>query len=73
MPMAGLSFISSMANSLVGGIFSGPLGAAVAKPLKADLVAEAVVEALADEHISGPIEIAEIEELARRQWRRDML
>lgn len=73
MPMAGLSLISSMANSLVGGILSGPLGAAVAKPLKADLVAEAVIEALADDDIRGPIEISEIEGLATKQWRRNML
>jgi hypothetical protein len=49
------------------------MGAGGAKPLNADLVAEAVVEALADDTTKGPVEIKEIEELATRAWRRGML
>jgi hypothetical protein len=49
------------------------MGAGGAKPLKADLVAEAVVEGLEDEKVKGPVEVQEIEELANRAWRRGML
>lgn len=73
MALAGPSFVSAMANSLMGGILSGPLGAAVAKPLKADLVAEAVIEAIADDEVKGAVEIPQIEALANREWRRGML
>jgi hypothetical protein len=45
----------------------------VAKQLKADLVAEAVVEALSDEKTKGPVEIKQIEELAEKGWRKGML
>ena len=38
------------------------MGAGGAKPLKADLVAEAVVEALSDDAVKGPVEVKEIEE-----------
>ena len=64
--MAGPTFAAAMVNSLFGGALSGPLGAAVAKPLKADIVAESVIEAIADDGVSGPVEIAKIEELANR-------
>lgn len=43
------------------------------KPLKADLVAEAVVEAIEDEEIKGVIGTAGMEDLANKAWRRDML
>lgn len=72
-PIAAFGSVASMTNSLLGGILSGPLGAAVAKPQKADVVAEAVVEAIADNDISGPVEIPKIDELANREWRRGML
>ncbi|KAF2224363.1 NAD dependent epimerase/dehydratase family protein [Elsinoe ampelina] len=72
-PIAAFGSVASMANSLVGGLLSGPLGAAVAKPQKADTVAEAIVEAIADDEIRGPVEIPKIDELANREWRRGML
>jgi hypothetical protein len=53
----------------LGGFF----GAAVTKPLKVDLVADAVVEALADEGVKGPVEVPQLEELASRAWRKTML
>jgi hypothetical protein len=49
------------------------MGAAGATPLKADVVAEAVVEALSDESTKGPVEVKEIEELAQKGWRKGML
>lgn len=60
-------------NMLTGGYFNGFLGAAGAKPLKVDTVADAVVEALGDESVSGPIEIPQLEELANKAWRKSML
>jgi hypothetical protein len=41
--------------------------------MKADAVAEAVVEAIEDESVRGPVEVAQIEELANRAWRKGML
>lgn len=49
------------------------MGAAGVKPLKADIVAEAVVEALSDDTVKGPIEVKEIEGLAQKAWRKGML
>ena len=73
MPMAAVTYGGFLANSLTGGNLTWLMGAGGAKPLKADLVAAAVVEGLADESVKGPVEIKEIEELASRAWRRGML
>ena len=60
-------------NSIVGGRLAALAGAAVEKPLKADLVAEAVVEAIEDESVKGVVDTASIEALANKAWRRGML
>lgn len=73
MPMAAVTYGGFIANSLTGGNLTWLMGAGGAKPLKADLVAEAVVEALSDDAVKGPVEVKEIEELANRAWRRGML
>ena len=73
MPLAMMVGAGAVFNSVTGGIFGGLMGAAGAKPLKADLVAEAVVEALSDESTKGPVEGKEIEDLAQRGWRKGML
>lgn len=65
--------MGAMANSLVGGRLEWLMGAGVAKPSKADLVAEAAVEALADGATKGVVNVAGMEELAARGWRRGML
>jgi len=72
-PMAAVTYGGFLANSLTGGNLTWLMGAGGAKPLKADLVAEAVVEGLMDDKIKGPVEVKEIEELANRAWRRGML
>lgn len=76
-PLAAATGVATMVNSASGGILGGMLGgfmgSAVIKPLKADVVAEAVVEALSDEKRRGPIEVKEIEELAEKGWRKGML
>lgn len=62
-----------MANSLLGGRLTPIAGAAVEKPLKPDLVAEAVVEAIEDSSVKGVIATSDIEALATKAWRRGML
>ncbi|ROV88264.1 hypothetical protein VSDG_09023 [Cytospora chrysosperma] len=72
-PMAAATGLGAMFNGLTGGVLGGFMGAAGAKPLKVDVVAEAAVEALSDEGVRGPVEVPEIEELATRSWRKGML
>jgi hypothetical protein len=72
-PLAAAAGAGTIFNTVTGGIFSGFIGAGGVKPLRADVVAEAVVEALSDEKVQGPIELAEIEELANKAWRKNML
>lgn len=72
-PMAVMVGAGSAFNALTRGVLGGFLGAAGAKPLKADVVADAVVEALADESVKGPVEVPQLEELANRAWRKTML
>ena len=73
MPIAFAGSAGNMVNSLVGGRLTSLFGAAVEKPLKADIVAEAVVEAIEDQTVKGVVDTVKIEDLAQRQWRRDML
>ena len=68
-----LTFMGAVANSVVGGRLGWLMGAGGVKPLKADAVAEAVIEAVSDEQIKGVVDVPEIEALANREWRRGML
>jgi hypothetical protein len=61
LPIAAAGGVASMINSAVGGRLTWLMGAGGIKPLKADLVGEAVVEA------------PEIERLGNRAWRKNML
>jgi len=72
-PMAGLTWGGAIFNNVTGGVFSGIMGAAGVKPSPADTVAEAVVEALSEEAVKGPVETKEISELAAKAWRKGML
>ncbi|ORY69532.1 NAD dependent epimerase/dehydratase [Pseudomassariella vexata] len=72
-PLAAMTGGGVLFNKLTGGVLRGFLGAAAAKPLKADVVAEAVVESLDDGNTRGPVEVEEIEELANKAWRKQML
>lgn len=72
-PLAAGAAAASTFNKVTGGVLGGFLGAAAIKPLKADLVADAVVEGLADEGVKGPVEVDELERLAGRNWRKTML
>lgn len=71
-----------MAGGMVGNVvnewlFRGGLtrfvGASVEKPIKADLLAEAVVEGIAEEEVRGVQQTKQIEALAAKAWRRGML
>ncbi|EXJ89199.1 hypothetical protein A1O3_02265 [Capronia epimyces CBS 606.96] len=73
LPIAASGMVGSTVNSMVGGSLTRIFGAAVEKPLKADLVAEAVVEAIADESAQGVVDTKLIEALAAKAWRRTML
>ena len=73
LPIAASGMVGSTVNSLVGGNLTRIFGAAVEKPLKADLVAEAVVEAIADESTKGVVDTKLIEALAAKAWRKTML
>lgn len=72
-PLAAMTGLGAAFNGITGGVLGGLMGAAGVKPLKADVVAEAVVEALSDEGRKGPVETKEIEELAQTAWRKGML
>ncbi|KAI0155819.1 NAD dependent epimerase/dehydratase [Pestalotiopsis sp. NC0098] len=73
MPLAAMTGAGAIFNRVTGGVLGGFMGAAGAKPLKVDVVAEAIVEAMDDEKVRGPVEVPEIEELANRAWRKGML
>jgi uncharacterized protein YbjT (DUF2867 family) len=73
MPLAAATGLGAVFNEVTGGVFGSFLGAGGVKPLRADVVAEAVVEALGDQGVKGPVEVREIEALATRSWRKDML
>lgn len=73
MGLAAITGMGAMANSLVGGRLTWLMGAGGTKPLKADIVAEAVVESVTEEDIKGPVEVPAIEALANKAWRRGML
>lgn len=72
LPIALGGIVGSELNTLLGGRL-GFLGTMAQKPLKVDLVGEAVVEAISDDTTSGPLNIHKIEALATRAWRKSML
>lgn len=73
MPLAAATMAGSIFNGATGGVLSSFLGSAGTKPLKADMVAEAVVEGLDDAAVKGAVEVPELEKLANKGWRRTML
>jgi hypothetical protein len=71
-PLASLTSLSSGINNLFYGKLP-LLGAAGYKPLKAERVADATVEAISDDHYSGIFDPNDLDELATKVWRRQML
>lgn len=72
-PLAAMTAAGSLFNGVTGGVLGGFLGSAGVKPLKVDLVADAVVEGLADENVRGAVEVPQLEDLASKSWRKTML
>ncbi|KAF2634509.1 NAD(P)-binding protein [Massarina eburnea CBS 473.64] len=73
LPIAAAGGVASMLNSAVGGRLTWAMGAGGIKPLKADVVADAVVEALEDGEVEGVVQPEEIERLGVRAWRKNMV
>lgn len=74
MPIMAAGMVGNTVNEwLFRGGLTRFFGASVEKPLKADLVAEAVVEGIAEEDVSGVQQTRDIEALAAKAWRRGML
>ncbi|KAL1997075.1 hypothetical protein VTN49DRAFT_7940 [Thermomyces lanuginosus] len=73
LPIALGGMIGSELNGLLGGRLKPLAGTMVEKPLKADVVAQAVVEAIEDESVKGPLGTKKIENLATKAWRKTML
>ncbi|KAF2655649.1 NAD(P)-binding protein [Lophiostoma macrostomum CBS 122681] len=73
LPIAFAGGVASVVNSAVGGRLTWLMGAGGIKPLKADMVGDAVVEALEDESVKGAVEVKEIETLGTRAWRKNMV
>ena len=71
--MAAMAGAGTIFNGLTGKYLDGFLGAGGTKPLKVEVVAEAVVEALGDNAVQGPVEVPEMEDLAAKAWRKSML
>ena len=72
LPIALGGFVASQLNALVGNRLSF-FGSMVDKPFQVDMVGEAVVEALEDPSVSGPVGPKKIEALATKAWRKSML
>jgi uncharacterized protein YbjT (DUF2867 family) len=73
LPIAASGMVGSTVNGILGGRLTSLFGAAVEKPLQVGLVAEAVVEAIAEEDTRGVVGTKEIEMLAAKAWRKTML
>jgi hypothetical protein len=71
--LAAATGAGALLNTITGGVLAGFMGSAGVKPLKVDVVAQAVVEALSDDSIQGPVEVPEMEALAAKSWRKTML
>lgn len=73
LPIAWGGMIGSEVDALLGGRLKSLVGSMTEKPLKADVVAQAVVEAIADETTRGVVGTKKIENLATQAWRKNML
>jgi hypothetical protein len=68
LPIMAAGAVGNTFNELLGGRLTSLFGAAVEKPLKADLVAEAVVEGIVGGEAKGVVDTAGIEALAAKAW-----
>ncbi|EEA23050.1 hypothetical protein TMatcc_001913 [Talaromyces marneffei ATCC 18224] len=73
LPIALGGMIGAEVDAVLGGRLKSLVGSMTEKPLKADVVAQAVVEAIADGTTSGVVGTKKIENLATQAWRKTML
>lgn len=73
LPIALGGMVGSEIDALLGGRLKSLVGSMTEKPLKADVVAQAVVQAIADGTTSGVVGTKKIEKLAAKAWRKNML
>ncbi|KAF1816652.1 NAD dependent epimerase/dehydratase family protein-like protein [Eremomyces bilateralis CBS 781.70] len=73
LPIAAAGMVGSMVNSAMGRRLSWLIGAGGEKPLRVEAVGDAVVEAIGDEGVRGVVDVAEIDRLATKAWRKGML
>ncbi|KAI5286360.1 hypothetical protein KEM52_002029 [Ascosphaera acerosa] len=73
LPIAAGGYLGHEADLLAKGRLRAWLGAMAMKPVKVDIVGEAVVEAIADEQVRGAVEPEALEVLGVRGWRKSML
>ncbi|KOS21308.1 Uncharacterized protein ESCO_006761 [Escovopsis weberi] len=71
--IAAAASTGSLFNKVTGNVLGGFMGSAGLRPLQVEAVAQAAVEALAEDNIQGPVELDEIDALASRAWRKTML
>ncbi|KJZ72177.1 hypothetical protein HIM_08442 [Hirsutella minnesotensis 3608] len=64
--LAAMVGAGSIFNNVTGKVLNDFMGAAGTKPLKVEQVAEAVIEALSDDAVKGPVEVPQIEDLAAK-------
>jgi len=72
-PLAALTSLTAMVNDASGKRLDWIMGAGGTRPSPADLVAQAVVEAIEDDSVKGVINVDKMEILAHKAWRRGML
>jgi uncharacterized protein YbjT (DUF2867 family) len=73
LPIAWSTMFGAEVDGLLGGRLKSLTGAMAEKPLKADIVAQAVVEAIDDGATRGVVGTKKIESLANKAWRKGML
>lgn len=72
LPIAAAGHLGSIANSILGGRLTPLAGSAVEVPLKPDILATAVIEAIENPGTKGVCDTEKIEKLASDGWRRRM-
>ncbi|KAI5290709.1 hypothetical protein KEM54_000681 [Ascosphaera aggregata] len=73
LPIAAAGYLGHEANLLSKGKLQEWLGAMVQKPMKVDIVGEAVVEAIGDGNVKGVVEPQDMEVMGVKGWRKSMI
>lgn len=73
LPIAAGGYLGHEANLLSKGKLKEWVGAMAQKPMKVDVVGEAVVEAIDDEKVKGVVGPEEMEDMGVKGWRKSMI